>query len=210
MRGASPRHSREGGNPDARRSRAPAQAAHSHAVKRGVESANGECRGAKPRCRGRGGVPHSVPGGWVGRTAPARHMRQHIRRCETTRREGCERGDTTPQVARHRFRARRRPLHGEILGSAGDECQCRPAPATCRVWPTFQGVGRPSQAPAWECRGAKPICHGRRLRSEGCPPQRTGRVGGKNYTGQARWRRVPWQERGLAPRRDTQPRSVAH
>ena len=49
--------------------------------------------------------------------------RQRTLRCGTTRGRGCERGDTTPQVARHRFGAGRRRLHAEILGSVGAGCQ---------------------------------------------------------------------------------------
>ena len=41
-------------------------------VGREARRPNEECRGAEPRCRGREGVPHSVPGGWAGRTTPAR------------------------------------------------------------------------------------------------------------------------------------------
>ena len=32
----------------------------------------GERRGATSLCRGRGGVPHNMTGGWVGRITPAR------------------------------------------------------------------------------------------------------------------------------------------
>ena len=34
----------------------------------------GERRGATPLCRGRGGVPHNITGGWVGRITPTRQL----------------------------------------------------------------------------------------------------------------------------------------
>ena len=43
-----------------------------------------------------------------------------------TRGERNERGDTTPQVARHQSRARRRRLHARILGIRPRECQSTP------------------------------------------------------------------------------------
>ena len=106
----------------------------------------GERRGASPLCRGRGGVPHNITGGWVGRITPARQqgvtqwsrLRRRPRGSRHSRESGNPGIDAPPTINAHPNRVSGEPadswpaLGGHVPASgvrAPPSCSAYAAPA---------------------------------------------------------------------------------